>query len=237
MSVLGWSLAVLVDVLALLTLAAGVRSGCARRYGYLSLYLVGLFACDALRYAFLLRYGFSSLQYFYAFYLSDAFLAILAYRLILGFFDSLFRGTPLRRQVRLALMLFFLLIAGMSYVFISHSVQYFYSRLVVEFQQNLYFAEVVLTALLWVSLVHLRIGDRQLRLLITGMGVHAAALAGGYALQNLLPREVLLLTRKLSPLATAGMLGLWWYTLARVPAAAPAEAPAAEPRLAEAEAQ
>ena len=233
--VLDYALTIFGYALASAIVAASVVRGYLRRYFYLNLYVVALCAFDALRYAFLRAYGFRSPQYFYAYFLTDAISVILAYLLILGFFDILFRNSPLRAQVRVALFLFFALVAGTSYIFISHSVSHFYSRLVVEFQQNMYFAALVLTVLLLVSLAHLRVRDRQLGLLITGLGIFAPAPAGGYALQNLLPRDLFEalseLTRRVPALATLAMLSLWCYALVQVPteAGTPAQAPALEP--------
>lgn len=244
MDVLDFSAAILADALAVAVVAASLFRGLFRKYFNLNLYVMTLCAVDALRWVILHSYGLKSTEYFFAFFLGDALLAITAYLMILGFFDTLFRDTSLRPQIRLALFVFFLLVAGMSYVFISNTVDHFYSRLIVEFQQNMYFAQVVLTALLWVALAHLRVSGRQLNLLIAGLGMPAAALAAGYALQNLLPRELNLtlseLTRRFSTLATLAMLGLWCYALIKVPAgtAVPAPAPAQsgklEPALAEA---
>lgn len=240
-NVVDYILQVLVYGTAACVLVGSLRQRCLRRYFYLNLYVVALCGCDALRWAFLRAYGFSSPQYSYAYYLSDAVLAILAYVLILEFFDILFRNSPLRITVRLALFFFFLLVAGMSYVFISKSVSHFYSRLVMEFQQNMYFSMVVLAALLWISLAHLRLGDRQLALLITAVGIHASSLASGFALTNLLPANffsaVIPLMQRLPALATITMFSLWSYALLRVPAEVTVRAPTPvlEPQLAEAE--
>lgn len=219
--ILDSALAIIVYALALANVALGAARGCVRRYLYVNLYLLALLAADALRHVSRRAYGFTSLEYFYVYYLSDALLAVFTYLLILGFFDILFRDSPLRVQVRLALLIFFGLVAGMSYVFVSHSVSHFYSRLLVEFQQNMYFAGLLLTVLLWVSLLHLRIADRQLSLLITGVGILVATQASGYALQNLLPRELFLAlsgaTRHIPPLATVAMLGVWCYAFVQAP--------------------
>ncbi len=131
--VLDYVLQILVYAVAAAVVAAGVRRRCSRRYLYLNLYVLALCGFDALRWGFLRAYGFSSPQYSYAYFLTDAVLAVLAYLLILEFFDILFHDSPLRMPVRLALFFFFLLVAGMSYVFISNSVSHFYSRLVMEF--------------------------------------------------------------------------------------------------------
>ncbi len=241
LNVVDYVLQVLVYSAAASVLVGGLRRRCLLRYFYLNLYVVAVCGCDVLRWAFLGTYGFSSPQYSYAYYLSDAVLAILAYVLILEFFDILFRNSPLRVTVRLALFFFFLLVAGMSYVFVSHSVSHFYSHLVMEFQQNMYFAMVMLAALLWISLAHLRLGDRQLNVLIAGVGIHASSLASGNALANLLPKELYLalvpVMQRLSPLATLTMFSLWSYAFLRVPAevTVPAPTPVLEPQLAEAE--
>ncbi len=228
--VLDYALAIGVHVLALSIIAASVWQQCVRRYLYLNLYAIGLLVLDGVRYIFLQRYGFTSKQYFLAFYGTDVVLVVLLYLLILSIFDMVFRDSPLRAQIRGALFGFLGLVAGMSYVFISNSVSHFYSHLLVEFQQNMYFASVVLTVLLCVSLAHLRVEDPQLGMLIAGLGVLAATQGGTYALQNLLSKDLFLklseFTRRMPAVSTMVMLGLWCYALVKVPVSlrAPARA-------------
>lgn len=226
LSVLDAIFGVVVVGLALGVLGASVRRGCVGRYFFLNLFVGVMLLGDGLRYAVLYYYGFSSHHYFYTFYLTDALLVTVTYLLILSFFDVIFEHTPLRSQVRWALFFFIILVGGMSYAMTSRSMPNFYSHLLVEFQQNMYFAAVVLTVLLWISLNHLRVYDRQMALLIAGLGISLSALAANYAFQNLLSREQFEaaqeILRRVPALATMAELGLWCYALASVAEGVPA---------------
>lgn len=237
--VLDYMLAVVGHSLALGVVAVSLYRGAFRRYSYVSLYAVALLVFDLTRYVVLYKYGFTSKPYFYVYFGTDVALAILLYLLVLGFFDMVFRDSPLREAVRLSLKGVFALLVFLSYLLISSSLPHFYSHVLVELQQNLYFASVVLTAILCISLVHLRVKDPQLGLLISGVGVVGAMQAVTFAFQNLLPKNLFEalgeVTRRTPALATAVMLGVWCYALWKLPVTA--RVPAAEPVAAEPEAE
>jgi hypothetical protein len=219
-SVLDTILGLLISALATGVIAVSIWRGCVRKYLFVNVSVAVMLLCDGLRYVALYKYGFSSKQYFMVFYLSDAMLVAAMYLLILSFFDVIFGGTPLASQVRWALGIFTLLVALVSYSMLSRTLPHFYSRLLVEFLQNMYFAAVLLTVLLWISLNHLRIQDTQMGLLIAGLGLSLSIQAGGYALQNLLPRDMFetmgFLMRRVPAVATLVKYGLWCYALAAV---------------------
>lgn len=203
---------------------------CARRHRFVVLYAVVMLLTDGLRYVAYARYGFQSYNYFYAFYLTDALLVLATYLLILSFFDVIFGDTPLHSQVRLALFFFILLVGLVSQVMIARNLSHFYSRLLVEFLQNMYFAAVILTVLLWASFNHLRISDRVLGLLIAGLGITLSAQAANYAFANLLSRDMFEALRpvlmRIPVAATLLKMGLWCYAVSGLPA--PVASPAAE---------
>lgn len=216
-SVLDVVLAISGHLLALAVVGVSLYRHAFRRYSYLNLYAIALLVVDLLRYGVLNAYGFKSMYYFWAFYLSDALLSLLLYLLILSFFDVVFRESPLRETVRISLLGAFALLSFISYLSISSSVKHFYSRLTIEFQQNMYFASVVLAVLLCVSLAHLRVQNPQLSMLIGGLGVYATLQAASYALQNILMAKSFEGTVALmSQISTAVMLGIWCYSLAKL---------------------
>lgn len=231
-SVVDVVLAISGHLLALGVVGVSLRRHCFRRYSYLNLYAIALLVVDLLRYVVLNAYGFKSMHYFWAFYLSDAFLSLLLYLLILSFFDVVFRESPLRETVRISLLGAFALLSFISYISISSSVKQFYSRLTIEFQQNMYFASVVLAVLLCMSLAHLRVRNPQLSMLIGGLGVLAALQAASYALQNILMVKGLVEVVRLVPsISTAAMLGIWCYALAKLPTTSPVSEKRAKPTL------
>lgn len=208
----------LIDTLLLLLLL-GISIGrrCVLRYFPVNLYAAVLLLSDGVRYFVLWRFGLRSPQYFYAFYTTEACLVAATFLIIISFYEVIFRRTSLRTTVRLTLTFFVALIAVISYAMIASklSSSHFYSHLLVEFLQNMHFAAVILTVLLWISVNYLRVEDSQLRLLIAGLGVCLCVQTATYAFQNLLPQEVFLHLQKLGiishilALATALKLGLW----------------------------
>jgi hypothetical protein len=232
-------LGVVVSALALAVLATSAWRGTFYRYLYLNLYAVALVAFDALRYWGLQAYGLRSEGYFYLYYGTDLVLRLLFYLLILGLFEILFAGSALRVQIRAGLFLFYALIAGISYAFVQQAAgKKMYSRLMVEFQQNLHFGAVVLAVMLCITLAHLRIKDPQILLLSCGAGFLAGIQASVYAVMNLLPKDIYLalaeVTRRAPSVATLVMMAVSVYALARLtPLGAPAgEAPEAPVPLA-----
>jgi len=234
MSATDLAFVILGNGLALAFIALSVSKRVIGRHLLLSLYAMGLLLCDGVRWAFLRSYGFSSKPYYYVYYSSDLCLVVLRYLVILSVFDLILRNSLLRVQARRAFLGFFAIVAGMSYAVVSHNWSGPYSRLIFEFQQNLYFACVVLTVLLCVTLTQLRVTDPVLRTLVYGLGVSAALLASGNALQSVLAdltqrgtlnKAVLdsfaVVIGRMHALATVSMLALWCYALAHVKASMP----------------
>jgi hypothetical protein len=199
-----------------------------------------LLLCDGVRFAFFKHYGLQSKSYFYAYYSSDLCLVVLRYLVLLSVFNLVLRNSPLWVQARRAFLGFFAVVAGMSYAMVSHNWSGPYSRLIFEFQQNLYFACVVLTVLLCATLAQLRVTDPVLRTIVYGLGVSAALLAGGNALGNVLSvlnlkavlseslwQSCAVLLGRMNTIATLSMLSLWCYALTRIKAGEPATAPVA----------
>jgi sorbitol-specific phosphotransferase system component IIC len=210
------------DGLALAFLALGVWKGLTRRYLYLNLYCVSLLACSAARQVVLHSYGLRSTKYFYTYFQSDLVLAVVRYLAILSVFEIILRDSALRDRARRAFLACFAIVAIMSYFAISNSISHIYGRYIIELQQNMYFASVVLTFLMCIALAHLRVADPQLRVLVFGLGVFGGIQAGGYALQNMLPKSIFDASwdviRRVLPFATHIMLALWCAALIRVPA-------------------
>ncbi len=131
--------------------------------------------------------GYDSAVYSYFYYTVDAGISVLAYFAIASFFDQLFRESAFRAYVRPTLFFFFLLVAVVSGLFISRSVEHLYSAFAIELEQNLYFVGVLLIFLLWLSMGYLGQQNRRFVLLVAGMGILFAAHAANYAVRVLFP--------------------------------------------------
>ena len=210
------SIAGLSVVLTLGTVVGCLYTKLFLRYFVLNLYLlVNLLFTLGCYYVYSI-YGYGSDQYYYFYFLGDAIQNVAGYLLIGSFFDRLLRESVFHKYVRPTLAIFFLLIAGISALFISGSVDRLYSHFVIEFQQNLYFVGVLLTFLLWMSVSYLDVQSRRFTLLVSGLGIYFAAHAASYALWFLFPVLAPLIV-VVPPLAYNFMVGLWLYTFLRVP--------------------
>jgi hypothetical protein len=226
---------VLGSCLALSFIAISVFKGVVGRHLTLNLYAAGLLLCDGGRVIILKHYGLSSKAYFYTYYSSDFCLVVLRYLVILSVFDLILRNSPLRIPARRGFLGFFAVVAGLSYAAVSHNWSSPYTALILEFQQNLYFACVVLTVLLCATLTQLRVSDPVLRTFVYGLGVSAALLAGGNALGHMLSAWNLqgalskpvwescdFVLGRMTMIASLSMLSLWCYALTGVRAGSPA---------------
>ncbi len=210
------SIEVLSVLLALGTMVVCARQGFFNRYLFLNAYLLTNVVFTLGCYYVRSLYGYTSLEYYYFYYVGDAIPNVIGYLLIGSFFDRLLRESVFHKYVRPTLAIFFVLIVGISAFFIVGSVEHLYSEFVLELQQNLYFVGVLLTFLLWMSVSYLDVRSRRFSLLVSGLGVYFAAHAASYALRFLFSSLEAPMTA-VPPLAYTFMVGLWLYTFLWVP--------------------
>jgi len=222
---------------SLATVVVCLRQRCFYRYFFLNLYLLACLIFTVGGWYIIRTDGYNSGTYFYFYFIGDAFTTTFAYLAVGSLFAQMFRQSIFRPYVRPTLVFSFLLVVGISVLFISGSVDRMrlFPRFVIEFEQNMYFMGVLLTLLLWLSMTSLRAESRRFVLLVSGLGVYFSAHAANYALRFLfrdLQGEALkdILT-SVPPLAYTFMVVLWLYTFWRVPEGEAAVAPV--PRLEE----
>ena len=201
--------------------------GHCKRLGGVSLYVAGLLTIDAIaRPRVLALYGFTSPQYFYFFYVTDAILALSAFLLVCSFFR---RASVERREMwqslRLVLVSVFIIVVGISCVSLKMNYTNLFGRFTTEFEQNLYFTCLVLNTALYILIQHVQVADDELELLVCGMGIQFAGPAANFALMYLTPGSHFFMSvmQYVGPLCTLGMLGLCFYAV-RIPKAARARA-------------
>jgi hypothetical protein len=163
------------------------------------------------------RFGGSSLQYRYYYYYTDSLLTILMFWVIIHFYQEVFKEMRVNRYVRVAAVLLLLTTAFFSYLVVHQNRGNLTSRLIVEMGQNLYFIGVVLTYLLWATVVKLRETRTKLVQLVLALGVYFSATAGSYAIGNLFPNSYNAFVRYLLPLIGVWLPAAWAYTLTKVP--------------------
>jgi len=207
-------------ILALSVVGVCLRARVFSRYLFLNLYLLANAAFSVGCYLIRSQYGYDSDQYFYFYYTGDAIPNIVGYILIGTFFDRLLRESSFHKYVRPTLAFAFLLLLSVSGRFVWASVYRLDSQFVYEFQQNIYFVGVLLTFLLWLSLSYLSAQNTRFVLLVSGLGIYFAALAGNYALQFLAPalRDFVY---RVPPLVYVFMVSLWLYAFVYVPETEP----------------
>jgi hypothetical protein len=185
-------------------------------------YLSSLLAAEAARAWVLHAYGKASERYFYVYWSTDFLLVISAFILVCLFFRrACLQEEKIWRFARLLLVFVFVIVLGISGLIFSHNysgpvLNFYY--FVFEFNQNLYFACLVLNTLLYLLLQQIESTDDQLGLLVCGVGIQFAGPAATLALVHLTSagRFALSLNSYAIPLCTLGMLLVWAYAIVRV---------------------
>jgi len=110
-------------------------------------------------------------------------------------------------------------IAAISYFSLANHSDKLFSSFTVEFSQNLYFACLVLTTLLYLMTLKMEIADERLGMLVCGLGIEFAGPAAGLALVFLSrqPELMRVVGVYFFPLCDIGMILTWFYAITRVP--------------------
>ncbi|HME01285.1 MAG TPA: hypothetical protein VKM93_28725 [Terriglobia bacterium] len=208
----------LLQVLLLVVLTA---RGHWRRLVGVSLYVVLFVSIDSVaRPCVLFRYGIASPQYRYVYWLSDVLLVLAAFVVVCIFFRRACAAEEkLWRHLRLLLGFVFALLACVSYFMIYSKFGDLWSRFITEFQQNTYFACLVLTTLLYIMMQRSEGRDEELAMLVCGMGILFAAPTAVLALYKLLPPSnfASALINHVDQVCMLGMLSTWWYAITKLP--------------------
>ncbi len=185
-------------------------------YLSLNLFVAAMALRDVSMFVVLQHYGFSSPEYNYTYYYTDALLTVLMYLAIMHLYQQVFREMHFGKYVRWATVGLLVGTSLFSYAVIQSNTDHLTSRFVVELSQDLYFVGVVLTYLLWIAVFRLRETRARLVQLVLALGVYFSATAAIYALRNMFPA-----THGIANYATP-LLGVllplaWAYTFTKVP--------------------
>jgi hypothetical protein len=197
-----------------------------KRLTNLFLYLALLFTVDgAGRMYALYRFGLHSVKYSYFYWLSDDLLALAAFLLVCSFFRrACFQKKELWHSLRFFLLWVFLLALLITTFSLHRNFDHLASRFITEFEQNLYFACLVLNTLLYVMMQYIGNKDEELSLLVCGLGIQFAGPAASLAFSFLTPGgHPLSLFSYVDQLCFLGMLLVWSYAVIRVPNCANAD--------------
>lgn len=203
-------------------LAFLLSRGFSQRPRWLCAYVAAFCSVDAvLRPWILYRYGASSREYYNVYWLSDALLVLATFLLLCAFFRRACSHAPeLWAFLRPVLGLILLLVLGISAFTLSQHRNDLFTAYIFSFEQNLYFTCLVLNTALYVMLQWLGSSDRQLELLVCGLGVQYAGCAASFALVYL-THNLSDATRQasvyLSSVCDLARLAIWLFAVASVP--------------------
>jgi hypothetical protein len=161
--------------------------GSFRRYFTLNLYMMASLATSLGRYVVLARNGFTSDEYTYFYYYSDAILTICLYFALMSLYSFVFEELGAATYVRAFSMLLLAGTALFSYGVIHQSENRMATLYVFELSQNLYFVGLVLTYLLWGAVLKMRETRARVIQFVLSLGVYFSLYAANYALDNIYP--------------------------------------------------
>jgi hypothetical protein len=149
--------------------------------------MIASFATTVGRYVVLARSGFTSNEYAYFYYYSDAILTICLYFVLMGLYSLVFEELGAATYVRAFSMLLLAGTALFSYGVIHQSENRMVTLYVFEMSQNLYFVGLVLTYVLWGAVLKLRETRARVIQFVLSLGVYFSLYAANYALDNIYP--------------------------------------------------
>ena len=197
-------------------MVCAVRKKALTRYFFLNVYIATSLVASLVRFQILHHYGLSSSKYMYFYYYSDALLTICLFFALMNLYSHVFAELKAERLVSLAALLLLLGTVIFSYGVVQQSTSKLVTHFVVELSQNLYFVGLVLTYLLWASIMKLRETRTRLIHLVLALGVYFSLFAATYALRNLYPPMSNIL-HALPPLIACFLPAAWGYAFWRLP--------------------
>jgi len=182
-------------------------------------YVAFLLAADLARACVLRLHGLASRQYYYVYWSTDVLLVIAAFLLVCLFFRrACLHEKKIWGSVRLLLLFVFVRVTGISGLSFSHNFSHLFTYFIIEFNQNLYFACLLLNTLLYILLQQIESTDEELGLLVCGVGIQFAGPTATMALVHLTTGESFAqsLFYRAMPLCTLAMLLVWAHALVHV---------------------
>lgn len=176
--------------------------------------MMALLLVEIGRFQILKHFGFSSHEFAYFYFYSDALLTISLYFALISLYAVVFDEMKAEKLVRFGAVALLGGTALFSYAVVYQSSGKMLSHFVFELSQNLYFVGLVLTFVLWGAVLKLRETRTRVVQFVLSLGVYFSAFAVTYALRNLFPH--------LNTPYVAQAIGFflpfaWVYTFWRVP--------------------
>jgi hypothetical protein len=168
-------------------LVCSLRNGLFRSYLSLNLYVLALAVSEILSLVVLVRYGFSSLQYTYFYFFSDAILILFKTVAVLGLYLHAFQEARIAERIRIATIAAILatIIYSLFFVVIKHKL--FATAVALEFSQVLYCVTAVFTYVLWFIVLKRRDPRLRLALLVSCFCVYSGLQTLAYGFHHFFP--------------------------------------------------
>jgi hypothetical protein len=182
----------------------------------LNLYMSGAAFCAVGSFYILHRFGYTSLEYLYYYYYTEALLTVLLYLAVIGMFILVFDQLRLAQYIRVGAAVLLVATAAFSFLVVQKHVDHLTSRFVIELSQNLYFVGLVLSYVLWIAVLKLRVTSTRLVHLVLSVGVYFSAHTAFYSLRNFGP-EAFAHVRWISPWLGLILPLAWAFTFTRIP--------------------
>src|SRR5258708_31256001 len=164
-----WLACTLLEIAVLL---CAFKKDALRRYILLNVYMAASVLVSIGRYNILSPYGFTSKEYLYFYYYSDALLTIALYFALMSLYSRIFSDLNAERYIRIGTVILLSGTALFSYAVVQQSSSKLVTHFVVELSQNLYSVGLVLTYILWAAVLKMRETRTQLIQLVLSMGVY-----------------------------------------------------------------
>lgn len=215
LSPLDYAIWILTSLLELGVLYCALRTRSFVRFFPLNFYMLIALVSDIIRFAILKQYGYTSHNYIYFYYYSDALLTICLFFALIGLYSQVFKEMGAEIYVRLGAILVLVLTAAVCFAMVRNSRHLLLTKFATQLSQNLYFVGAVLTYLLWVAVKKLHETRTRLIQFTLALGVYFSAFAAGYALSVIYPHTTY---SSVANDAMALWLPLAWsYTFLKVP--------------------
>jgi hypothetical protein len=179
-----WLLASLAEIAVLV---CSIRSGLFRSYLSLNLYVLALAVSEFLSLVVLLRYGFSSLQYTYFYFFSDAILILFKTVAVLGLYLHAFQETRIAERIRIAAIAAILATIIYSLFFVVIKREFYTTAVALEFSQILYCITAVFSYVLWFIVLKRRDPRLRLALLVSCFCLYSGLQTLAYGFHHFFP--------------------------------------------------
>jgi hypothetical protein len=197
-------------------LVCAFRKKAIRQYFFLNLYVAASLVASLGRLQILHSHGLQSNEYAYFYFYSDALLTICLYFALISLYSYVFTEMKAGKYVSQIALLLLVGTAIFSYAVVQQSSTRLLTHFVVELSQNLYFVGLVLTYILWASILKMRETRTRLIQLVLSLGVYFSLFAATYALVNLYPHMSSFL-QALPSLIACFLPIAWGYAFWRLP--------------------